>query len=43
MRGPELTVDVTTEIDIDRPRAEEAAYASDLDRATEWYETITSF
>jgi hypothetical protein len=36
-----LTVGAT-EIDIDRPRAEVAAYASDLDRTTEWYENITS-
>jgi uncharacterized protein YndB with AHSA1/START domain len=37
-----LTADVTTEIEIDRPRAEVAAYASDLDSTKEWYENITS-
>jgi uncharacterized membrane protein len=37
-----MTVDVTTEIQIDRPRAEVAAFASDLDHTTRWYRRITS-
>jgi uncharacterized membrane protein len=37
-----MAVDVTTEVEIGRPRPEVAAFASDLDRTTEWYENITS-
>jgi hypothetical protein len=33
-------VDVHCEIEISRPRAEVAAYASDLDHTTEWYANI---
>ena len=33
-------IDVTTEIDIDRPRGEVASFAADPDNTTAWYENI---
>jgi uncharacterized membrane protein len=37
-----MGIDVETEIAIERPRAEVAAYAADPDNATEWYANIES-
>jgi uncharacterized membrane protein len=35
-----VAVDVVTEVDIDRPREEVAAFAADPGNATSWYENI---
>ena len=37
-----MSLDVTTDIEIRRPRAEVAAYAGDPDNAPEWYVNIDS-
>src|SRR6478752_1473666 len=37
-----MSVDVRTEIEIDRPRAEVAGFAADPDNATAWYRNIES-
>lgn len=35
-----MSIDVTTQTDINRPRADVAAFAADPDNATTWYEDI---
>lgn len=37
-----MGVDVVTEVEIARPRAEVAAFAGDIDNTTRWYEKIES-
>ena len=37
-----MSIDVTTQTDINRPRADVAAFAADPDNATTWYEDINA-